>query len=77
MSEARNQLGSWKIRRRVMFITIGFCMFIIAYCLYKNLDTKVAESAVTMGFFTLSTVIGSYVFGAVWDDNNQKRNGDC
>lgn len=64
-------LGSWRYRRRTMFAVIVFCKLTIAYCLYKNLDTKVAESAVTMAFTTLFMVVGSYVFGAVWDDNNQ------
>lgn len=61
--------GSWKIRRRFMFITSAFCMGVVSYCLYKDLTSVVAESAVTMAFFTLTSIVGSYVFGAVWEDS--------
>lgn len=58
----------WKIRRRIINITLFFCAFCILYILFKGDDNKVNETIVTMSFFTGSAVIGSYVFGAVWED---------
>jgi hypothetical protein len=56
-----------------MFIVSAFCMAVIWWCLYRNLDTRVAESAVTMAFLTLGGIVGSYVFGATWEDVQQAK----
>lgn len=66
-------VGSWKIRRRFMFITCLFCAVVIAFILVADLDTEVAETALTMSFLTLMSVVGSYVFGAAWDDKNARE----
>lgn len=58
----------WRIRRRYMSGTLVFSMLVIAFCLYRNLDSPVAETAVTMAFVIIGTTISSYVFGAVWQD---------
>lgn len=60
--------NNWQRRRKFMYIVSGFCMLCIAYILYKDLNSSTAENAVTMAFFTLASIVGSYVFGAVWDD---------
>lgn len=59
---------SWKNRRRMMWSAVAFCMLCIAWVLYKNLDSGPAEAAITMGFLTIGGIIGSYVFGAAWQD---------
>lgn len=61
--------GSWKIRRRVMFTTLLFDAAIIIYALWLGADTKVNEAAITMAFISGMSIIGAYVFGAVWNDN--------
>lgn len=61
-------VGSWKMRRRFMWIISGFCMWTITYILLKNLDTRVAETAVMSSFLCLGGIVGSYVFGAAWQD---------
>lgn len=58
----------WRERRRFMWIVIAFCMATIAWALFKDSDTAVMQSAVTMGFTIMGTTVGSYVFGAVWED---------
>lgn len=67
------QLGSWRIRRIFLFIVCFFCMWTIGYVLVNKLTTGPADSAVTMSFITLMSALGSYVFGAVWDDNNKSK----
>ena len=60
--------SSWRIRRRFMFAVTAFCMWAIAYVLWKGLTTGPADTAVTMAFLTLIGIVGSYVFGATWED---------
>jgi hypothetical protein len=64
----------WTVRRRLIIVVSAFCMLTVAYCLWHRLDSKVAEAAVTMAFTTLMGIVGSYVFGAAWEDKG-KRNG--
>jgi hypothetical protein len=68
MPDELKDWGSWRLRRRFMFLVSAFCMLVIAYCLYKDLTSAVAEAAVTMAFFSLLGIVGSYVFGATWQD---------
>ena len=58
----------WRIRRRLMFSVVGFSMAAIAWCLYQDSDSQVHQAAVSMGFTTLISITGTYVFGAVWSD---------
>jgi len=66
-------VGSWTVRRRFMFIVIAFCMGVVSYCLWQNLESRVAETAVMSAFFVIGTTIGSYVFGAAWQDISSIR----
>lgn len=66
-------VGSWRTRRLFMFAVTAFSMGTIAYILYRDMDSRVADTAVTMAFFTLISTVGSYVFGAAWQDVNTIR----
>lgn len=68
--EHTNQPGSWRIRRRFMFVIMAFCMGTICYCLWMGNDTEVAQTAVSMAFLIIGTTVASYVFGAAWQDIN-------
>jgi len=50
-------------------------MGVIAYVLGSGLDTAPADTAMTMAFLTLLGIVGSYVFGATWDDHNLMKFG--
>lgn len=65
------QKNSWVIRRAFMFAISAFCVGVISYTLWKGMDTKVAETAVSMSFVALISIVGSYVFGATWDDKKK------
>lgn len=67
--------NNWARRRRFMLVTTAFCMACPVWVLYTGLDTKPAETAVTMSFVTITGIVGSYVFGAVWDDKNTRSGG--
>ena len=51
-----------------MFAVSVFCMWTISYVLWKDLTSGPADTAVTMSFLTLLGIVGSYVFGATWED---------
>lgn len=59
---------SWAIRRRFMFATAAFCAAVIAFILIARLDTGPADTAITMAFLVLMSIVGCYVFGAAWED---------
>lgn len=60
--------SSWTVRRRFMFAVAAFCMWTIGYILYKDRTSGPADTAITMAFLTLISIVGSYVFGATWED---------
>ena len=61
---------SWQKRRRLMFSVVAFAMACIAWALFQDSDSAVHQTAVTMGFTTLISITGTYVFGAVWNDKS-------
>lgn len=72
--EVRNgPRSNWRIRRRLIFLTVFFCMALIAYVVWRDSDTKLMDTALTMAFITLGSVIGSYVFGATYEDVSVTR----
>lgn len=61
----------WKRRRMMMTSVIVFCMFTIFYCLYKDSDKRIYETAITSAFLLLGSTVVTYVTGAVVDDNKK------
>lgn len=61
---------SWRYRRALVFAVSAFCAAVIAYLTARGQDTRLAESIASGAFLLLGTVVGSYVFGAAWDDKN-------
>lgn len=64
---------NWRMRRRVILTSLAFCAGVIVYVLAAGLDSRVAESAVNGAYLLMGAVIGSYVFGAVWEDRKDGR----
>ena len=60
----------WKNRRRTIFGTLLFCAGQVTYLSVWGADTAVNEATVAGLIMLAAGVIGSYVFGAVWDDRN-------
>jgi hypothetical protein len=73
MSEQTVEQLPWRVRRRFMVWVITFCMSVVSWVLYKEMTGPVAETAVTMSFLTIAGTIGSYVFGATWDNISKPR----
>lgn len=68
---ARNLDGSWRHRRRIIYGTLIFCAFCVLYLMFFGTqESALHETIANAAFFLAGGVIGSYVFGAVWDDSN-------
>lgn len=61
---------SWTIRRRIVIATLLFCAFCVTYIMVIPGGKPVHEMIVMSCFGLALSVIGSYIFGAVWDDKN-------
>lgn len=65
--------GSWKLRRRVVFCTLAFCAAEITYLTAWASDTALHQQIAIALIGLAGGTIGSYVFGAVWDDHSIRR----
>ena len=59
---------SWSNRRKVVFATLFFCAFCVAYIMFDGNDSRLFETIVVSSFTLAGAVIGYYVAGAVWSD---------
>lgn len=71
--QPKRVLDNWQVRRLFMLIQMLFCKLVIGYCIYNNMDSRVAEGAVDMSFFLMGTIILAYVFGATWEDISKMK----
>lgn len=63
---------SWVWRRSVVLATLFFCGITVGYIVWSGPDDRVRETAI-MALSTLAgATIGSYLFGAAWDDSNKR-----
>lgn len=60
----------WRNRRLIIRTTLVFCAVEIIYITLFGKDNSLNESIATGAFVLAGSVIGSYVFGATWDDKN-------
>ena len=83
---ARNLGGSWTIRRRIIVATLLACGVVVGMVLWRawtdgaDIPERKAAllTALVDGAYLLAgSVIGSYVFGAVWDDKSKRGAGNA
>lgn len=78
MSTDRNEgKPSWRIRRRIIIATLIFCAAEVAYLTGWGDDTRLAEAIATGCLLLAGSVIGSYVFGAAWQDIKLDRRDEA
>lgn len=73
MAEKHHLLGSWTNRRRYLYLVSAFTMVMMAGGLVYRPDASVTRVVIEMGFIALISFVGTYVFGAAWDDHNQRK----
>ena len=78
MGKCRNEgQKPWSFRRRVVITALLFCAGIVAkVTVWGHSSEGIGEALVTSAFGLAGAVIGSYIFGAVWNDNTQGRKTD-
>lgn len=67
---------TWPKRRRVIYFVLLFLSQVVAVCLWAAVqsgDAMLIKSVSDNAFWLGGAVIGSYVFGAVWDDANKRK----
>jgi len=64
---------SWKVRRRLVIATLLFSAFCILWVMFSKDTRPVAEIIVMTMVGLFGSTLGSYIFGAVWDDNNYMK----
>jgi hypothetical protein len=72
----RNVFGqsSWAMRRRIIVATLLWCGGMVTYLAILGRPIQLSETAVNGLLLLMASVIGSYVFGAVWDDKGALSN---
>lgn len=65
--------GSWRNRRIVVFLTLFYCGGMVFYLAVFGSDTALHQQIAIALVGLAAAVIGSYVFGAVWDDHSIRR----
>lgn len=59
----------WSFRRKVVVYTLCFCAGVVTkVAIWGHQSEGIGEALVTMSFGLAGAVIGSYIFGAVWND---------
>lgn len=71
----RNRQATWRVRRRIVNITLLLCALEIGYLTFCGADTKLNETLAIGAFALAGSVIGAYVFGAAWEDIRMRDAG--
>lgn len=67
------KLDNWPIRRKWMLSVLLWAVGNAQYIIVWGDDTVLNQSALYALLALIAGIIGSYVFGAVWDDNDKRR----
>lgn len=73
MTEVAPHSPQWARRRRVVFATLSYCAVQNGYLVALGADTVLHRSLAEGAFMLAGAVVGSYVFGATWDDRNKMQ----
>jgi len=64
---------NWKVRRTIIISTLLFCAGIVIKIVWSGTDNPTTQVVLYCNYGLAASVIGSYVFGAVWDDKTKKK----
>lgn len=63
----------WKHRRRIVYVTLIYCAAMTAWLGIWAEPSSLREQLALALVGLAGAVIGTYVFGAAWDDKNMTR----
>ncbi|WLR91018.1 hypothetical protein [Shinella zoogloeoides] len=64
---------NWCIRRRWMKVILGWAMINVQYLIVWGDDNELNQNALISMLGLVAAISGSYIFGAVWDDNDKRK----
>lgn len=75
MAEKLKQLlgDNWPRRRRYMTVVLAWAMLNTDYILIFGTDNALHQNALVALITLIGSIIGAYVFGAVWDDSDKRK----
>ncbi len=65
--------STWAIRRRIIIGTLLWAACLVTWLAIWGKPTSLSEAIATNLLLLMGGVIGSYVFGAVWDDQSRRK----
>jgi uncharacterized membrane protein YuzA (DUF378 family) len=74
-ADDRVPAGTWTRRRRIIYATLTFCAVMVVLLTERHPDSPFVSQTILALIGLAGAVIGSYVFGAVWDDKNARSAG--
>lgn len=74
MSDEIAKPGEWKRRRRIIHATLIYCGAAIPALTVWNPESNLTHQTILALISLAGAVIGSYIFGATWDDSNARKN---
>jgi DMSO reductase anchor subunit len=63
----------WAVRRRVIILTLLWAASLITYLAIWGRPISLSDTISTSLILLMGSIIGSYVFGAVWETNVQRK----
>lgn len=68
-----DKLGSddWRIRRRIVILVLLWCAAIVTYLAIRGEPDTLREAIATALILLMGSVIGSYVFGVIWENKGK------
>lgn len=67
--------SDWTVRRRIIILSLIWIAGLVTYLAIWGRPTSLVEAIATNLILLFGGIVGSYVFGAVWD-SNRKRSAD-
>lgn len=63
----------WAVRRRIIILSLIWEAILITYLVLSPWPNSIAEIAIINIVSLFGGTVGSYIFGAVWDRNNERK----
>lgn len=63
----------WAVRRRIIILVLIWCAGLVTYLATVGRPNSLSETVATSLILLMGSIIGSYVFGAVWEKNVARK----
>ncbi|TCM56144.1 hypothetical protein C8J36_103514 [Rhizobium sp. PP-F2F-G48] len=63
----------WAVRRRIIILSLLWCAGMVTYLAVFGRPIALSDTIAMNLIFLFGGIVGSYVFGAVWDRKNEMK----